>query len=244
MPDATRANPIDVLMERASGALAATRYVEAEALSARALVKARRADDFERLARITLPLQEARRQLRMIAAACGPARLIAAPGDVPEPLVDGLYLVQPPLIGLDARTLGEAGLRRGAAVVALAREPLTRDGLWPMVAVSEISCRCKVPPPQPLTRVEDRPSKDSFGGPIPAAWFEAAYEALGDAAIASVDPAEPPAWRVDDCLERLDALPYHERLHQALAEAAREAVGKPIPEMPRRRPQIRDPYSF
>jgi len=244
MPDATRANPIDVLMERASGALAATRYFEAESLAARALIKARRADDFERLARIALPLQEARRQLRLIATACGPARLITAPGDVPEPLVDGLYLVQPPLIGLDARTLGEAGLRRGAAVVALAREPLTRDGLWPMVAVSEISCRCKVPPPVPLERVEDRSSKDAFGGPIPAAWFEAAYEALGDSAIASIDPAEPPAWRVDDCLERLDALPYHERLHQALAQAAREAVSKPIPDMPRRRPQIRDPYSF
>lgn len=244
MADATRANPIDVLMERASAALVAADYIAAESLASRALVKARRADDFERVARIVLPLQEARRQLRQIAADAGPARLIRSPDDVPDPLESGLYLVQPPLIGLDARTLVEAGLRRGAAVVALAREPLTRDGLWPIVAVSEISCRTKVAPPVPLERREDRMSKDEFVGEIPASWFEAAYEAVGDAAIASVDLAEPPAWRVDDFLERVDALPFHEKLHQALEHAARDAIGKPIPEFPRRRPQIRDPYSF
>lgn len=244
MADVTRTNPIDVLMERASQALAETRYVEAESLAARALVKARRADDFERIARIALPLQEARRQLRLLAAEAGPVRLVTAPADVPDPIAPGFYLVQPPLIGLDARTLGEAGLRRGVAVVALAREPLTRDGLWPIVAVSEISCRCKVLPPVPLERVESRMSKDEFSGPIPVAWFESTYETLGDSAIAAIDTGEPPAWRVDDCLEHLDALPFHEKLHQVLAAAAREAIGQPTPETPRRRPQIRDPYSF
>jgi hypothetical protein len=152
--------------------------------------------------------------------------------------------VAPPLIGLDARTIEEMGLRQGAAVVAIAREPLTRDGRWPVVAVSEVSVRTRLAPPVPLARVESRVTKDEFAGEVPVAWFVAAYEALGDSAIASVESGEPAAWRVDDLIERLHALPFHEKLYQALHAAAGEAMREPLPETPRRRPQIRDPFSF
>lgn len=238
-------NPVDNLMEKASAALAATDYFGAVTLCDKALLKARRGDDFERLSRITLPLQEARRQIRQIATdAASTVRLIAGPDQAPRPLAPGCYLVAPPLIGLDARTLDEMGMRKQVPVIAIAREPLTRAGLWPVVAVSAVSVRTRLAPPVPLERVETRVTKDDFAGEIPVRWFEAAYEALGDTAIASVDPAEPAAWRVDDLIERLQALPFHEKLHQALHAAAREAMHEPLPELPRRRPEINDPYSF
>lgn len=244
MSEVAGLNPIDRLMDRASEALQATDYFQAESMCARALDKARRANDFDRLARICLPLQEARRQIREMATDTGIVRLIRSPDAVPDPLEPGCYLVQPPLIGLDARTLGQLGLRQHIPLVALAREPLTRDGRWPVVAVSEISVRTKVPTPEPIERVESRMSKDDFQGRIPVEWFINAYERLGDVGIASVDPSEPAAWRVDDLLERLHALPFHEKLHQALAETARQAVGQPLPDTPRRRPQVFDPNSF
>jgi hypothetical protein len=52
-------------------------------------------------------------------------------------------------------------------------------------------------------------------------WFLSTGEALGDAALARIDPKDPAQWRVDDLLEMLDAVPDHEKLHQALAAACR-----------------------
>ena len=47
---------IDELMERASTALANGDYFECASMCERALVQARRSDDFERMARVCLPL--------------------------------------------------------------------------------------------------------------------------------------------------------------------------------------------
>jgi hypothetical protein len=55
------------------------------------------------------------------------------------------------------------------------------------------------------------------------AWFVDAMEALGDAAIEYLDPALPIVKRVDALLARLDAIPDHEGLHLALAEACQQA---------------------
>ncbi len=54
---ADQAGTIDGLMDRASEALVATDYFLAESLCLKALAKARKAGDFERLARLALPLQ-------------------------------------------------------------------------------------------------------------------------------------------------------------------------------------------
>ncbi|MCA9287483.1 MAG: hypothetical protein KDA05_02795, partial [Phycisphaerales bacterium] len=98
-------NPIDRLMERASKSLFATRYFEAARDAQNALRRARAAGDFERMARICLPLQEAHRQIRQAAESTGKVRLIAHASDVPRPLEPGCYLIQPPMIGADARVL-------------------------------------------------------------------------------------------------------------------------------------------
>lgn len=243
--DGDEHNPIDVLMERASGALSATRYFEAASDALNALRRARRQDDFERMARICLPLQEARRQIRLLGAeaAGGRVAVVSHAADVPRPLSAGCYLIQPPMIGADARVLRQMAYRARVPVSVLAREPLTRKKMWPIVGVGEISVRVQVAPPEDLERVEDRITKDAFDGVVPVAWFEGAGEALGDSAISKVDESLHPHWKVDELMEALDAVPEHERLHQALAEACRGAVGVPTPKG--RRPSAMDnPFSF
>ena len=70
MSDSTP-NPIDVLMEDASRRLVANDYIGSERLCLQALKQARQAEDFDRYARILLPLQETRRQRRQIASDAG-----------------------------------------------------------------------------------------------------------------------------------------------------------------------------
>ena len=74
---------------------------------------ARENDDFERMYRICLPLQEARRHIRQFAEDAGFRTVVASGADVPSPLTPGCYLVQPPLIGLDGRALRELSRASG-----------------------------------------------------------------------------------------------------------------------------------
>lgn len=235
---------IDGLMERASVALEATDYFESERLCLRAMKLARGLRDFERMARICLPLQEARRQKRLIAAAAGPQALIARASDVPKVLQPGLYLVQPPMIGAEARSLWELADRKRVPVMVLCREPLTRTGQWPMVAVGPRIFRVKVSPPSPLERVEGKVTKDDWAGVPTSVWFEGVAEALGDAGFAGLPEVEHPDYRVDDLFDLLDAHPLHEKLHQWLAAACRAAIGSTAPTRDRRVGLSDDPFSF
>lgn len=258
-------SPIDRLMERASIGLEETRYFDTESLSTTALGRAHRAGDYERMARIVLPLQEARRQKRQLAidaAYLGPSapgisvidsrRQIPGPADLPA--VGGCFLFQPPLIAADARDFHDAANAAKVPGIVLTREPLTREGLWPIVSVSAShSVRTKVAPPTPQQRDEASKTKDGFttatARQITRQWLEAALEALGDAAIAKIrafeSKGDPPAWLVEDYLEQLDAFPDHEKLHQELARVCRLAMHAPAPTQPRRRGLAGDsPFSF
>ena len=79
-------------------------------------------NDFERMARICLPLQEARRQKREQAWDTGPVALVRRQRDLPSPLVPGLYLLQPPMIGRDGRSLRETLDRRKIPASVLTRK--------------------------------------------------------------------------------------------------------------------------
>ncbi len=235
--------PIDDLMERASAALVVTDYFEAERHALSALRLSRALGDFERMARICLPLQEARRQKRLLAegaansGGCVVLRSIAAGSDWMKP---GCYLLQPPAIGADARALRERfdAVRVPAAI--LTREPMTRLGRWPVVAVGQrwaggaSSVRTQVDPPPGVERDGSAMTHDRLTESVPLEWFLSAGEALGDEGIARLKPRAPAVGRVDDLLGFLDALADHEKLHQRLAEACREAVAEHAAAVPSR----------
>jgi hypothetical protein len=118
---------IDTLMEQASQALVATHYLDCERLCLEALSIARAQTDFERYARILLPLQEARRLRRQLATDAG----VFVLGDdrrlTTEQVLDQhprgcLMLLNPPYSLDDERSLRRAAIQRGLYV-----EPLVVD---------------------------------------------------------------------------------------------------------------------
>ena len=246
---ATIAQSIDDLMERATAALLSTQYFDAEAMALRALNRAAAAGDFERMARICLPLQEARRQKRLEGVDAGQTQIIRDLPPRTEPIAPGCYLLEPPLIGIESNTLRDMCNRKKAAAMVLCREPTTASGKWPIVSVSgsdreSLVVRIQVPPP-PGFEHPGPPSAESGPRPGPSpTWFVATQEALGDAAIAKVNPKLPPDYLALDLLEMLLAVPDHEKLHQALAAACEVAARSPRSEKPRRRAVIDDPYAF
>jgi hypothetical protein len=120
--------------------------------------------------------------------------------------------------------------------MVLAREPQTKSGRWPMVGVGTgprepVVVRVQVAPPA-IPEVIDLP------------WYLAAQEALGDAAILKAPASVPADHHVDDLMDLLEAVPDHEKLIQALAQACRQAVGTEPTVLPRRRPIMEDAFSF
>jgi hypothetical protein len=212
MPSTTP-QQIDDLMERASRALVATDYFQAEELALRGLLAARRILDFERMARICLPLQEARRQrLQQALDVAVSVRVVnSLPADDSAAIEPGCVLVVPMLVAADARRLRECALSQRVPLAVLCAEPMTQTRLVPIAALGQVVVRTKVRPPAQLAK----PSKS---------WFQASMEALGDAAIDEIDPILQGERRVDAILDRLDAVPDHEKLHQRLADACRAAA--------------------
>jgi len=209
---------IDETMEKASHALTTMDYFEAERLCSRALDRAWGMKDYERMARICMPLQEARRQLRQLAA--DTRRVFTLSSQLPRtgPLESGCYLLEPPLLGIDGHTLRSLGQGKRTPILVLTREPLTRKGTWPIVAVGT----------GPTTPISIRVYVEPLAGPPTSEWFLEVLEKLGDQALANVKPG-PAVFRLEDYLHALDALPEHEKLMQALEAACRLAVVEPNP---------------
>jgi hypothetical protein len=200
------ASSLKQAMEKASAALRRNQWFEAERLAQKALEGARSARDFGLMARITLPLQEARRQRLQAALDKTGVKIVDEPfGEAPK-LKPGCHLIQPPLVGADARRLRLFALEQEIPVAVICREPRTKTGLCPIVCIGEVTIRTRIAPPKNW----DKPT---------VAWFAGAMEALGDAAIETLDRAALPVRQVDELIRRLDACPDHEKLHQALAEA-------------------------
>lgn len=229
------ASPIDDLMDRASLALAQADYFQSERLCVRALGAARAAGDFERMARICLPLLEARRQKRQLAESGGRVIVVSAVPGRSLPAEPACYLFRPPTIALEARAFREQADRRAVPALVLCREPMTRAGKWPIAAVGEsrligmTTVRVQVDPPAGVSFTGEGPTRDGPELTPSVEWFTAAAEALGDGAIAKVNPKLPAAFRVDDLMAALDAFPDHEKLHQRLEETCRQAALEPPP---------------
>ena len=214
MPDSKPrkgASRVDALMERASAALARSKYFECERLAAEALELAHAAHDYQRMARILLPLQEARRNRRLAALDLGKVTVLEEMPGEGEAIKPGCYLIQPPLVGADGRELRERALASDVPVVVVVREPKTRVGLWPVVMIGPVTVRARIRPPKAESKID-------------LAWLTAAGEALGDAAIDEVDPEIPVVERIVALLDRLNTVVDHEKLHQRLMDACHEAA--------------------
>jgi len=203
---------IDELMDQASEQLVRTKYFNVEKLANEALGLARQAGDFERMARIVMPLQEARRQRMLQALATKKVMVVTELDDPPKKPKPGCFLIQPPLVGADARRLRLAALDAEVPVLTLAREPMTQLRQQPIVAISPgQTIRTKVDPP----RNREQPELE---------WFVRALEELGEWAVSSIDPQMEVTRRIDVLIGKLDALPDSEALHLALREACEEAA--------------------
>jgi hypothetical protein len=234
---AQQVSKVDSLMEQASLALVERRYFDAERLAADALARAFTVLDYERMSRIVLPLEEARRHKRDAAVEAGHIAVVTEQVPTGRALRPGCYLVSPPRVGIDGRSLREAADKKKVPVIVVVRETV----------------RTKVPPPQNGTSGSEGPSRkvrkkvaagrgegESSPAPPrpPVQWFLRTCELLGDAAIAGVDRAMPADFRVEYLFRRLEAHPDHEKLHQALGDACRAAMMGPEPGRKARRPEI------
>ncbi|MEY2714566.1 MAG: hypothetical protein RIT24_909 [Planctomycetota bacterium] len=206
-----KSTSVTSLMTKAQQALARNHWFEAERMCTRALDMARNEGDFNLMARIVLPLQEARRQRMQLALDSKKIVIVDEPSVEERKIEAKCYLVQPPLVGADARRMRLLALEREIPAMFLCREPKTQLGLCPVVAIGQVTVRTRIDPPKKW----DKPD---------LAWYVAACEQLGDAAIETLDRTAEPARQVDALLERLDAVPDHEKLHQVFAEVCKEAA--------------------
>ena len=117
------AHDIDQIMERASQALAKTDYLACERLCLEALRAAEQARDYDRIARILMPLQEARRQRRQNAADAGVV-LLGEPRQTPQQILDEhaggcLMLLDPPYAPDDVDAVRRLALEQECHVEVL-----------------------------------------------------------------------------------------------------------------------------
>lgn len=202
---------IDEQVQMAEAALRRAKWFEAERCALKGLEMARRAEEFELMASICLPLQEARRQ-RLQQALDAKKIVVLNEGVVEEMKVHpGCYIIEPPLVGADARRLRLAALRDEVPVAVLCREPINRMGQCPIVAIGGVTVRTRIPP----AKNHEKPT---------LSWFANALEELGNFAIETVDAGHDLDKQIDDLLAKLDAHPDHEGLHQTLMELCQEAA--------------------
>lgn len=222
------AQAVESLLTEGQRAQASKDLFAAQAAAAEALRVSHQARDYARMAEAVGQLKIARQDIRR--AAVKARRVTIVQGEIPSgaDLKPGCYVVQPPRVGIDGRTLREIAAAARVAALVVVREPTTRSGLWPVVALGPVTIRTRIKPPAGT-------SKPAKGEPRPTpAWVQGALDALGSASLEDV-PQAPAAGRVEALLERLGTVPesaeLHDQLQQACLAAADElaaASGKPL----------------
>jgi hypothetical protein len=213
--------PLDQLMERASRALVEMHYLEAESLCLEGLRMARAQRDWVAYARVLMPLQECRRQRRMIAA--DTAVQLGTAGGI-DRLDAGCIAVTHPHSAEDAARLAlEAGRQRRHVEVLYCDNAVEAD-TWRAMTYDGSQIACEVPAPAGLP-LNQRLCADA--GPLPQAitgaghWFIAATEALGEEALRRVTAPLGSLDRVEQLERMVQAVDDHEILHQRLGDAVR-----------------------
>jgi hypothetical protein len=216
------------IMDRASAALLAMDYLSCESSCLAGLTMARASADWDTYARALLPLQESRRQRRMIAAE-GRVRLgftNESPDDasVMDTLKAGCVLLTPPYTPQFARRLHDSARqsRRMVEVLYAHRSADQRSWVLESFAGPRVTCAVPAPPAEWSDRwLIPGQTSATASGKTPADWFLDAAEALGDAAMKSVDAPLGHERRIEQIEACLNVTDTHEILHQRLAQAAR-----------------------
>ena len=242
--EAGEATRLDAMMEAATRALVGMDYAEAERLCVEALAEAKRQGRWAYYTRIVLPLQEARRQRRMIAAdtlvGIAPAEDVERIAERLHKVGGGCVVVVPPVTveaaagllegGPDASARKASPQRRRGGVEVVYAEPGGETWRVRSVALPDLAVDRPAPPEEWIGRwlVPDQTPTVDFRSP--ADWYLDAAEALGDAAIREVDAglstAKPSVIRIEALERMIVAVPTHEKLHQRLAETARTLAGE------------------
>lgn len=206
---------VDELIEATAASLSRRAFFEAERMAQKAITLAQQANDFRRMAATVDPLLKARMgrmQLAIDAATAGRITIVDEPITDQMKLEPGFFLVQPPQVGADARRLRMAALQNEIPVLVICREPLTKLGLSPVVAIGPgATVRTRIDPPANY----DQPELQ---------WFLDALNALGQEAIAAIDSEMEVTRRLRHILERLDTVPEHADLHDLLKQTCLEAA--------------------
>lgn len=206
-----RTKPIQTQVDKGLDALREESWFIAESHLLKALIASRGRDDWEGMIEITDGLRQSRCGIRRQALVRGSVRLCNEGSTETMAISTGRYLVEPPLVGADARRLVQSGRDNQVAIAVVCREPLTRSGLVPIVAIAPgTTIRVQIDPPSN----ERKPT---------TAWFKNAMESIGDAALDTIDPTKAVDRRIDAILGTIDAIPDHEALYEALSETCREA---------------------
>lgn len=216
---------IDALMQDASQALAEMDYARCEALCVEALRAAREAQDWAMVRRVLLPLQEARRQKRQSAIdgliQLGTPEKAASLSELIEDQHCGCIVLTQPYSAADADALEHLVRQDKRAVEVLYANNAASETIWHITTVRGPNASAQLAAPdsawigQPTDPLATQP-------PTPAHWFMHASEALGNAALQSIDAAMSSTQRFDQLAEALSAVGDHEILHQRLADAAKD----------------------
>ena len=219
---------LDTMMEDASLALAKMDYLACEATCLKALAMAREQGDWAYYGRILLPLQECRRQRRMIAAEgvvrLGTADLDGSPESWLSEIPEGCIVLTHPHNVNDARWLQQAARDRRQHVEVLFADNPADATRWKLTTFTGPSIVIEVEA-TPASWRNQWLAKDGAtpqGAKNPADWFIDATEKLGDALLARVT-TENTLQRITELEHCLTAMSDHEILHQRLADAARDA---------------------
>lgn len=210
-------------MEAASQALVAMDYLGSEAICLVALKQARQEKDWDSYARILMPLQEARRQRRMIAA---DAELYFGSSEPISSLdrLTGCIVATQPMTREQVHQLDQQARQANGFVEWLWADNSIDASTWTIRSFTGPDVSCQVPAP-PRAWLDCWTAGNSEINQLTAAhWFIEASEKLGDAALEQVTAPAGSIERLEQLEAMLDVVTDHEILHQRLGDAARDLL--------------------
>lgn len=213
---------LDSIMQQATSALGNMDYLTCEADCLRALAAAQATEDWAYYCRILMPLQEARRQRRLIAAE-GMIRL--GTSDLEGPITSwlgriesGCIVVTHPFTASDVVRLQRKARSERRYIEVLYADNPAPAGRWTLRSFAGPDARYATDAPADVWI--DRWLTATDTGPQPSDWFIDATEAIGNVALSQVDAALGTPQRLAALEERFAVATDHEFLHQRLWDAA------------------------